>query len=314
MSEVQPARTETTGLLASLTIDDVAAGDGPRIRTLLEWLRELDLRATFFLIPFSFANRAVLDEDVELVAALREAQDQGHEYLPHGYDHELFECGLPDLMCLDDDGMLARIARTLSREEFQIRHSHTRGMMGARINRSQKILEQAFGAKPVGFRSGYHEFCRELYFALENCGIQWSSSRTAVPAAWLRTITEEALEVVPWVGLLPYWVGSVLEIPHLADYGSHLAPEDVDARVELASQHLALCEESHAPFVAVAHYSGLSAAGDPHEWRDSGFRSYERVIALAREKYNAQFVTMSEIAARAMATPHYWPQRDEYRR
>lgn len=302
-------------MYACLTIDDVAAGDGPRIRRLLEWLDQQSLRATFFVIPFSASNQARLDEDPELVAALREAAGAGHEFQVHGYNHELFECGLPDLMAVHDDALLARIARTLSREEFQLRHTHTRGMIGARLSRSRKIVEEVFGPNELpGFRSGYHEFCREMYFALEVCGYKWSSSRTSVPAAWGPAVTEEADEVVPWVGLLPYWVGDILEIPHLADYGSHIAPDAVDSWVGLAKRHLSICEDEKAPFVWVAHQAGMSCGGDDEAWRDAGYRAHEQVIRIARDEYGAEFVGMSDIARRALATPNYWPQRDEYRR
>jgi len=311
----QMTHPSDTGLLACLTIDDVSAGDGVRVRRLLDWLDEQQVRASFFVIPFSVGNQAPLTEDAELVTALHEAAEAGHEFHPHGYDHELFECGLPDLMCIHDEQMMQRIARTLSREEFQLRHTHTRGMIGARISRSLRIMQAVFdGYRPAGFRSGYHEFCREMYFALETCQVRWSSSRTAVPNALARQVTSEADEIVSWVGLLPYWVGNVLEIPHLADYGSHIAPHEKSAWVDLARRHLAMCEDAKAPFVATAHQPGLACAGDPADWRQTGYAAYREVIAVARDEFNAEFVTMGEIAERALATPHYWAQRDEYRR
>ncbi len=316
MSEVPvQAGLSATGLYACFTVDDVAAGDGHRIHYLLDWLDELDLRATFFVIPFSYANQATLDEDLELVAALRQAAERGHEFQPHGYDHELFECGLPDLMCIGDDHMLSRVARTLSREEFQLRHSHTRGMIGARIARSLRVLQTVFGeGQRFGFRSGYHEFCRELYFALETCRVQYSSSRTATPAAWRRQVIEDADEVVPWVGLLPYWVGDILEVPHLADYGSHIPHRDIDDWVYLAERHLAACEEARAPFVSVSHQPGLACFGDAPEWKNAGYESHARVIDMARRDFGAEYLTLGEVVERALATPHYWAQRDEYRR
>ncbi|MCC7490815.1 MAG: DUF2334 domain-containing protein [Fimbriimonadaceae bacterium] len=304
-----------TGLYASFTVDDLSAGDGRRVGRLLQWLADQELRATFFVIPFSYPNQAPLDEDADLVAALRDAVAAGHEVQPHGYDHELFECGLPDLMAVQDEAMLGKVARALSREEFQLRHTHTRGMIGARISRALRILASAFpGYQPSGFRSGYHEFCRELYFALEDCKIRWSSSRTATPQAYRPRVTEGSDEVISWIGLLPYWVGGVLEIPHCADYGSHLPPEDIAAWVGLARRHLAACEDARAPFVCCAHMPGLACAGDPPGWRDAGYRSYEQVIAAARQDFGAEFVTLGELADHALATPSFWPQRDEYRR
>jgi hypothetical protein len=241
---------------------------------------------------------------------------EGHEFLPHGYDHELFECGIPDLLAVRDEAMMRRIARTLSREMFQLRHAHTRGKIGATLSRGLKIFEATFGPdrKPRGFRSGYHAFCRDLYFALEDLGIPYASTRTAVPCAYRAVVTPEADEVVPWVGLLPFWVGGLLEVPHLANYGAHIPPIDVPLWVKLAERHLRQCVKQQAPFITTCYYAGLRCSGDPAEWRDAGFAAYEQVVARAREQFGAQFVTLGTIAEAALAKPGAWLHRDEYRR
>ncbi|MCZ7599909.1 MAG: hypothetical protein M5U09_22240 [Gammaproteobacteria bacterium] len=154
-------------------------------------------------------------EDPELVAALQAGLEAGHAVLPHGYTHELFECGLPDLMCVAEESMMKRIARTLSREEFQLRHQHTRTKDGLPLQPGRGVVRAVGRRAPQGFRSGYHEFCREMYLALEDCGFKWSSSRTATPGAWRSEVTREADEVVTWVGLRPYWVGDIARDPAL---------------------------------------------------------------------------------------------------
>lgn len=303
------------GLYGALTIDDVAAGDGARLEPVLEWLDRHKLRATFFAIPYSDPNQATLYDDPQLLALLQQAIAAGHEVLPHGYDHNLFECGLPELMAVSDDAMMSKIARTLSREEFGLRHSHTRGMIGARLEKSVKIFEEAFdGVKPKGIRSGYHTFCREFYAALEILGFEWTSTRTAVPGAWRPTLEAVDGEVLPWVGLQPYWVGQVLEIPHLCDYGSHVAPETVDGWVELGRRHLQQCQERGAPFIPVAHPAGLRCSGDPKEWRNSGYAAYDQLLKIAREEFGVTFVPLSEIADRAKAQPEAWLVRDPWQR
>jgi peptidoglycan/xylan/chitin deacetylase (PgdA/CDA1 family) len=304
------------GLYGSLTIDNISAGDAHRLAKLLDWLAACELRATFFLIPYSYPNQATLYEDAELVATLRRGLAEGHEFLPHGYDHELFECGVPDLLAVHDEAMMRRIARTMSREMFQLVHTHTRGKIGSTLDRGIKIWDATFGrdARPTGFRAGYHAFCRALYFALEDLGIRWSSTRTSVPSAWRPIVTPEADEIASWVGLHPFWVGGVLEIPHLANYGAHVAPEGIGDWVALATRHLEACRRAQAPFVPVTYYSGLRCSGDPDPWRDQGFAAYERVIDLARTDYHVQFVPLGTVADAALATPEAWLHRDEYRR
>ena len=304
-------------LYAALTIDNLSAGDGHRLVRLLDWLGDRDLPATFFMIPYSFQNQAALFDDDELVAAMQRGIDEGHEFLPHGFDHELFECGMPDLLAVRDEQMMSRIARTMSREMFQLVHQHTRGKIGATLERSMRIFETALGEehRPTGFRSGYHAFCRGLYFALEDLGIKWTSTRTAVPGAWRRVPTADADEVVSWVGLLPYWVGDVLELPHMCNYGYHITPDTLGLWQAVAQRHLRQCARERAPFIAVAQYAGLRGNGDPESCRDLGFASYEAVIKTAREEFGCQWVTAGTIAQAALAKPRgTWPNRDEFRR
>jgi hypothetical protein len=306
---------DTGGLYACFTVDDVVAGDGARLESLLDWLDDQQLKATLFVIPYSYANQAPIYEDNQLMGALGRAVEAGHECYPHGYDHEMFECGVPDLMAVADDEMMRTIARTMSREFFQLRHAHTRGALGARFRLTQQIWQVAFGEQqPAGFRGGYHAFCPELYQALGDLKVKWSSTRTATPGAWRPTVTADADEVVRWVGLHPYWVDRVLEIPHLADYGSHLDPADVEQWVALARRHLTICTEQAAPFISVANRHGLSGKGNAPDWHDVGFRSYERIVALARDEFGATFVPMSVVANAALERPEVWPRREEYRR
>lgn len=304
------------GLYASFTVDNIAAGDSHRLHRLLDWLGDQGVPATFFLIPYSYPNQATLYEDADLMKALERGLAEGHEFLPHGYDHELFECGIPDPLAVRDEAMMKRIARTLSREMFQLVHQHTRGKIGSTLDRGFRIFEATFGpeSRPKGFRSGYHAFCRALYFALEDLGVRWSSTRTAVPCAWRATVGPDADEIVSWVGLTPYWVGGVLEIPHLANYGSHVSPADSELWLALAKRHLRACAREKAPFISSAYYTGLRCNGDPDEWKDNGFSVYEQVIAAAREEFGAQWVKLSTIADAALAKPSAWPQRDEFRR
>jgi len=321
--DVQMAETDRVlvpcdgGLYASLTIDNLSAGDAHRLVRLLDWLGERDVRATFFMIPYSFQNQATLFEDGELVAVIQRGLDEGHEFLPHGFDHELFECGVPDPLAVRDEQMMNRIARTMSREMFQLVHQHTRGKIGSTLERSVRIFETALGEdhRPTGFRSGYHAFCRGLYFALEDLGIKWTSTRTAVPAAWRRQPTPDADEVVSWVGLHPYWVGDVLEVPHLCNYGYHVTPANIDLWQSLAQRHLRQCVREQAPFIAVAQYAGLRGSGDAEDCRDLGFDAYDRIVRMARDEFGCQWVTCGTIAEAALDKPKAtWPNRDEYRR
>ena len=120
----------------------------------------------------------------------------------------------------------------------------------------------------------------------------------------------EADEIVPWVGLRPYWVDRVLEIPHLADYGTHIPATDIDDWVALARRHLTICADARAPFISVAHHHGLSCYGDPEDWRDAGYQAHRRVIEMARQEFGARYVPLSEIADRALVKQHVWLRRD----
>ena len=300
------------GLYASLTIDSMGAGDGAQLQRLLTWLGERDVRATFFLIPYNYSMRSTLVEDPELMAAVRRGLDEGHDFQQHGYEHELFECGIPEPMAIRDDAMQQRLARTMSREMFQLIHQHTRGKIGTMLGRGLRIMTAALGEDhaPTGFRSGYHAFSRAMYFALEDLKLRWTSTRTAVPAAWRRVLEPGSEEIVSWVGLLPYWVGDVLEIPHLANYGYRLTPATMDDWLGLAGRHLGACAEAGAPFIPVASYGGLR--GDERD--DLGFRAYEEIIDRARGEHGAQWVTLRTIADVALAKPKAWQTRDEFRR
>jgi len=109
-------------------------------------------------------------------------------------------------------------------------------------------------------------------------------------------------------------VGDVLEIPHLANYGSHVPPADSELWLNLAKRHLRACAREQAPFISSAYYTGLRCSGDPDEWQDTGFHIYEQILATARGEFGAQFVKLSTIADAALAKPKAWQQRDEYKR
>ncbi|MCZ7599910.1 MAG: hypothetical protein M5U09_22245 [Gammaproteobacteria bacterium] len=74
------------------------------------------------------------------------------------------------------------------------------------------------------------------------------------------------------------------------------------------------CRDAGGPFVCTCHQPGLGCVGDPQPWRDTGYRAYQQVIALAREEFDAEFLTLPAYAARALATPDQWLRKDEYRR
>src|SRR5436190_17835033 len=99
------------GMLASITCfnmkrttvlwtnDDILYGQSPQMQRQLDFLSQFNIRGTFFIVPKQAGH--TLDQDKQLLAILRNAMAEGHECYQHGYVHDPYESGIPDLSMLD---------------------------------------------------------------------------------------------------------------------------------------------------------------------------------------------------------------------
>jgi peptidoglycan/xylan/chitin deacetylase (PgdA/CDA1 family) len=279
-------------ILFCLTNDDAGSQEPELFRELLDFLAAQQVPATFFVVPA--AGGVPLNEKPEWVDLLRRAMDEGHELQLHGFEHGVFEFGVPPVFMLDiipSDQQSAARARW-EREPDVVRAPHTRAALGEKIERGLEILDRALGIAPQGFRSGCLATCDEMYQALADYGLRWSSNRVVNPMGW-RYINGDYEAGEPWQADVPphphpYKAG-LIEVPILSEYTWLLGPDDLERQFDLLQRDYERARETSGIFVALSHYYAMTG---PYS---TGLRVYERIFRHARELGDVRFCTISQL-------------------
>ena len=101
------------------TNDDIGFGKADKLRRQLEFLDELGIPGTFFVVPIMGGK--TLADDAELVDVISRAREQGHDFHQHGTRHGPFECGVPETWMLDFSPDVWRTIKVTSKnDEFWV--------------------------------------------------------------------------------------------------------------------------------------------------------------------------------------------------
>jgi hypothetical protein len=180
------------------------------------------------------------------------------------------------------------------REPDAIRAGHTRAALGDKIARGLEILDRTLGIEPQGFRSGCLAVCDEMYLALADHGLRWSSNRVVNPMGW-RYIAGDYQAGEAWqpdVPPHPYpYKGGLIEVPMVSEYTWLLGPDDLERQYDLLRRDFERAREGSGVFVALSHYYAMTG---PY---DTGLRVYERVFGHARELGDVRFCTVGQLLA-----------------
>ncbi len=170
------------------------------------------VRASFFAVPYG--KSGALGEDKRWLAAAHAAEQRGHDFQLHALDHSVFEFGWhPEwMMAILDEETRRRFAE----ERDEIARGWGREIFGEKLRTAIQVFEDAFGRRPLVFRSGALSQSAELYQALGDVGIPYSSNQVVNPGGWsyIAGNYDLPLDWAPGVPPRPYQVtGQVVEIP-----------------------------------------------------------------------------------------------------
>ena len=278
-----------TETLFCLTNDDAGSQQPERFRELLDFLAAQRVPATFFVVPA--AGGIPLDEKPEWGDLLHRALGEGHELQCHGFNHGVFEFGVPPGFMLD---IIPEAKERWQREPEAVQAEHTLDILRAKIAQGKEILTHILGYAPQGFRSGCLAICDDMYQALAEHGYRWSSNLVVNPMGW-RYINRDYQAGEPWQAGVPPrpfpYLAGLIEVPMVSEYTWLLQSEDLDRHYDLIQRDFDRARATSGVFVALSHYYAMTG-----EYA-AGLEVYKRLFAYARELGDVRFCTVSELLA-----------------
>ncbi len=271
-----------------ITCDDAGhSGEGIQARA-EDFFESQGVRASFFAVPYG--ESGVLGEDKTWLAAAHEAEQRGHDFQLHALDHSVFEFGWhPEWMMAI---LSEETRRRFAEERDEIARGWGREIFGEKLRTAIHVFEDAFGRRPLVFRTGALSQSRELYQALDDVGIPYSSNQGVNPGGWSYIAGEynHPLDWAPGVPPRPYQItGQVVEIPMISEYAWELTAEKVDRHLALAKQDLRRVYEAGGVFVLICHVQCVGAA-EPF-----ARELLSELFPEARDNYSVEFMTLREL-------------------
>jgi predicted deacetylase len=188
-------------LYAALSVDDVSPVfcSVAKLKTITDFLRQVNVPATFFVIP-NYHNSFPLTQ--EMRECLRVVVDSGHEVGLHGYSHMLKEFGhyLP----------------------FPF---PTYGRQQALLKKGKESLADSVGVDPLGFRAPNYRHNSSTLKALEDLDFRYDSSRTL-----FKPLRANRFRIRVFSNPRPTLVRRLVEIPVTGDYTWDLKARQQRAR------------------------------------------------------------------------------------
>jgi len=277
-----------TETLFALTNDDAGSQQPELFRELLDFLAEQEVPATFFVVPA--AGGEPLDKKPKWLDLFQRALGEGHELQLHDLTHADFEFGVPPGFMLDI--MPGEVKARWQREPHVIRAGHTVQALSEKLAKGKEIFYRALRYEPQGFRAGCLAICDNMYRAVADQGLRWSSNLVVNPMGW-RYINRQYDAGEPWQdGVPPHpfpHKAGLIEVPVLSEYTWFLKDEDLDRHFALIKHDFHRVCQVSGTFVTLSHYYAMTG-----EWA-TGLGVYERLFAYAREQGDVRFCTISQL-------------------
>ena len=289
------------------TNDDIAFGLAAELRRMLEFLDRHKVPGLFFLVPRSMTSgkEGDLDQDKELLGVIEKARENGHEFHQHGFKHDPYECGVPELKMLDFN---MEVKNRFDEERDKLEEMHSFEGQIRMLEQGRRIWRRAFGEDPKGFRPPWGAYCGNLYRALAALGFEWISSQIPCFTGWERQTGkwDAPIHFRDKFRTDPHLVHGVMEFPMAGDYEIFVPndPQKMDAMVELGMQEFdEFCKRGH-PMVHCTHWHGLRNPGNvtpgtehlPPLPTGTGYAIHERLIGAMQSSGRATFVNMRELS------------------
>lgn len=268
------------------TNDDIKGGKSENLRRMIEFCDRYGIPGTFFIIPVASGP---ISKDAEMIRVVEEARKRGHEFQPHGYRHDAFECGIPPLMYLIDN---KEKADYFDANRFAVEELHSLEGQLRMLESARREWRAAFAEEPDGFRPPWAAVCGNLYKAMAILGFRWSSGRVH-GMAWKFRTDGDLTHPPQYFGNTPpgpHTISGIREYPMAADYAMKI-PDDRrhwEAMVELAEIDFKYYTGRGLPFNICSHWFALEHEGG------TGYRIHEILLERLLKKPGVRFVTISQ--------------------
>jgi len=286
-------------LLFIFSNDDAGSGEVERFRELLKFLRDQDVRATFFTVPTP-RSKPIPEEWTH---ALGSAIDDGHELEMHGLNHSApagCEFGITPDFVLDimKDGK-----KIVQERREEIEKELTVEKITQKLEKGVVIFKRTLNMVPRGFRSPCTAVHKNMFIALEKTGFHFDSSLVVNTAGWrfiskyqgLKYLDQDYTDILGWEKAIPtkpyVHESGIVEVPIISEYTWFLSEKDVERQIDMALNDLNRVYEAKGIFVALSHFYAMTGE------YSAGLKVYKKLFSNARKK-GAEFVTMREAVRR----------------
>jgi len=274
------------------TNDDIHSGKSAELKRQLDFLDRHGIPGVFFVIPQARRDPANdLDKDQDLIALIKDAEQRGHEFYQHGFQHHPFECGIPDLGMLEVDSGAARYFDT---RRSEVEKLHTLEAQMEMLENGSRIWKRAFGRTSSGFRPGWGAYCENFYKALALLGYNWVSSKIPCMTSWAWTIEkwDRPIDFREGMPTSPHLLEhGIWEYPIAGDYAFRV-PQDptlISRMVQLGLDEFEVFSERSDPMLILSHWFGLE------HLESTGYAVHEKLLPALKATNRARFVGMKDL-------------------
>lgn len=277
----------------AVTVDDPGGliQDLEQFRRVTRFFNAEDVPVSFFVVPRGEGGWQ-LDRETEWLAALQQAEREGHDCQLHGLDHKGCEFGpFPSFVSAmggpDTD-------KRLQSDREQSGHLWRRDLFAEKLDAAISIFADGLGRRPLVFRTGALSQHPDLYRALVDVGMRYVSNKVLDPRGWKYIIGEydNPGDWDPSVPPRPYWLTEgIIDLPIASEYAWYLTDEILETHLALALEDLGRVYEAGGVFILCCHVQ-MVGTEEPYA-RDL----LSRLFAVARQDYDVTFQTMRDLVA-----------------
>ncbi len=286
MSAAQPQRFVVTVDDPGGLIQDLDAFE--RVRRFFD---EEGVPASFMVVPRGEGGWQ-LDTQPAWLSALKSAEAGGHDCQLHGLDHQNCEFGpypamIRALSRRDPEEVLREDAvRFGSVWNYE---SHVE-----KLQTAMTIYRAAFERDPLVLRTGALSQTPELYRALADVGMRYTSNLVVDPRGWEYIIEhyDDPGDWDPAVPPHPYMLTDrIINLPMISEYAWYLTPEKIPVHLALAVDDLQRVYAQGGVYILICHVQCVGAEDKLSQ------QLIHELLSVARSDYDPQFETLAGLVA-----------------
>ena len=244
--------------------------------------------ASFMVVPRG-AGDWQLDAQPEWLAALHAAERDGHDCQLHGLDHWNCEFGpyheIVRWLGGDPEGELRDCTEKYG-------HLWRREVYVEKLQTALGIFGEAFGRRPLVFRTGALSQTPELYDAMADVGVKYASNLVVDRRGWAYII-EKYDDPGDWDPDVPphayYLNDDVINLPIASEYAWYLTEGKIEPHLALAVEDMGRIYDQGGVFILVCHVQCVGAEDGLSQ------KLLHRLIETARNEFGVQFQTLTQL-------------------